>query len=254
MNCAHANKLVDAFVDAELDAGTTDELARHLGQCTACSALVAQRAGTRGQVKALAPYFRAPASLRARIVAALADPSRRGERYRRRCVDISWRHAAAATLLALASGLGGYLLGRPAAPPAPLEPLIAGHVASLSANGRLTDVASSDRHTVRPWFQGKVAFAPTVRDLSADGFVLLGGRIEQLDGRPAAAIVYRLRGHFITLYVWHDAPGAGAPTQIQTARGLSVVSWSGAGLQHAAVSDLNANDLLRFAELLQNPQ
>ena len=121
---------------------------------------------------------------------------------------------------ALVSALAGYWVGRPA-PTALREHLVASHVASLGDARHLTEVASGDRHTVKPWFQGKVDFAPTVRDLSSDGFVMLGARLDHVADRQAAAVVYRVRNHVINLFVWRATAGD-EPFVVSAARGFNL--------------------------------
>lgn len=253
MNCGHASKLVDAWVDNELDGGTAARVSRHLDECPACSAIAQQRVTARRCVKERAPYYKAPATFRRRLLAQLEQPAPPVAASRRRFVP-GWRQVAATAIIALASGGFGYLLGRPPSQDVRYEQIVSGHVASLAPGGHLTDVASSERHTVKPWFQGKVDFAPPVRDLSVQGFELIGGRVESLGDRPAAAIVYRLRAHYVTLYAWRETNGAAASTQAHQLRGFSLATWADAGMRYAAVSDVNTIDLLSFAALMQSPQ
>jgi anti-sigma factor RsiW len=122
-------------------------------------------------------------------------------------------------------------------------------VRSLQAT-HITDVPSSDRHTVKPWFAGKLDYSPPVKDLAADGFPLVGGRLDYLDGRPVAALVYHRGGHTINLFVW-PSPGETAE-RLSTARGFHTVRWTRGGMTYWAVSDLNENDLSRFVSLLNS--
>lgn len=257
MNCGHASKLVDAWMDNELDGATAGRIALHVDECPACSALAQQHVAARRCVKERAPYYTAPATFRRRLRVHLEQPAPTSTSVpaaSRRRVMQGWRPAAAAAIIAVLSGTLGYLLGRPAAQDVRYEQIVSGHVASLAPTGRLTDVASNERHAVRPWFQGKVDFAPPVRDLSAQGFELIGGRVETLGEQRAAAVVYRLRAHYVTLYAWRDPNGVAASTQAHQLRGFSVATWADAGLRYAAISDVNTIDLLGFAALVQSPQ
>jgi anti-sigma factor RsiW len=157
-----------------------------------------------------------------------------------------------AAVLATLSALAGYWLGSPLPESSLREHLVASHIASLGPSHRLIEVASSDRHTVKPWFQGKVDFAPTVRDLSGEGYVLLGGRLDHVAEDQAAAIVYRVRGHVINLFVWRAAGAAAEPLALSTARGFSLATWTDSGLRFAAVSDTDAQEIERFARLVSS--
>jgi anti-sigma factor RsiW len=253
MNCSHLRQVLDAHLDGEIDRATSDEAAQHLGACTVCSALVNERLALRERLRADAPRFRAPPGLQRAVRRALeaADGDGRAASPRRP----TWMQAAALALaLAIVSTTAGYFAGRPAPDTSLGEQVVASHVASLGAARRLTEVASGDRHEVKPWFQGKIDFAPAVRDLSGDGFALLGARLDHLADRQAAAIVYRVRGHVINLFVWRAAGGEDEALAIGAARGFNLATWGESGLRYAAVSDVDARDLERFARLVQAPR
>jgi len=131
-----------------------------------------------------------------------------------------------------------------------LQDVIAGHVRSLMAN-HLTDVLSADQHTVKPWFEGHVDFAPPVPDLTAQGFPLVGGRLDYLDKRPVAALVYRRQQHAINLFVWPALPGVTQPASTVTHHGYNLVQWTIAGMTYWAVSTLNAQEMEVFAHAVQ---
>jgi anti-sigma factor RsiW len=122
-------------------------------------------------------------------------------------------------------------------------------VRSLMAS-HLTDVANSDQHTVKPWFTGKLDFSPQVRDLSADGFELIGGRLEYLDGHNAAAVVYQRRKHVINLFTWPTSASDEEP-QATAQQGFNLVEWKQAGMYYCAISDLNRQELTELASLLR---
>jgi anti-sigma factor RsiW len=128
--------------------------------------------------------------------------------------------------------------------------LVASHVRSLMP-GHLSDVISTDQHTVKPWFQGKLAYAPPVEDFVADGFPLVGGRLDYADGQPVAALVYHRRGHVINLFVMPGATAHGAACSTTTRRGFHVECWQGGGMDFWAVSDVSADELTVFAKLWQ---
>jgi anti-sigma factor RsiW len=131
------------------------------------------------------------------------------------------------------------------------QEIISGHVRSLMAD-HLTDVASSDQHTVKPWFNGKLDFSPPVKDLSDHGFPLVGGRLDYLENRPVAALVYRHRKHFINLFIWPSAHGSDIGKKTLASDGYNLIHWEESGMVYWAVSDLNIGELQEFAQLIQN--
>src|SRR5262249_37437541 len=237
-------QVLDALVDRELDAATEREIETHLASCAECERLRGERVALRERIRQEAPYFRAPASLR-RALAASSSGTRRP----------SWRQtgwiAASAGALGIVAGIW---LGRPSPDDARRELAVASHVASLSPQRRLIEVASSDRHSVKPWFSGKIDFSPPVRDLAAEGFRLEGGRLDHVGDRPAAAVVYRVRNHDINLFVWRAVPeNQREDLAFAQVRGYGVATWAQDGLRFAAVSDVDTKDLERFSALVRQP-
>lgn len=223
MNCDHARALLHAELDGELDAAQSLALARHVRGCPGCAQLRAELANLQDSLRAELVAHPAPASLRRRLA-----PHPR-----------AWPLPAAFVAGALAAGLAFLMLPGPAVP---LEPLIASHLRALQP-GHLLDVTASDRHNVKPWFDGRLDYAPPVKNLAAQGFVLAGGRLDYLDGRPVAVLVYRDRLHVIDLYV---VPRAAGPAARAGAQGYNVVQWTQGGFSFTAVSDLNAVELAQF--------
>jgi len=153
----------------------------------------------------------------------------------------------------LAGLVGGYWLAQPL-PDYPLrDPAVASHGAALAPTRQLIQVTSSDRHTVKPWFQGRTDFTPPVKDLAGDGFALLGARLDHVADKPAAAVVYQIRKHVINLFVWRATDSAPDAIVTSSVRGFSVTTWAAGGLRFAAVSDVEARDLARFAQLVSAP-
>jgi anti-sigma factor RsiW len=241
VTCALIEHDLDAYVDRELDAQAAAHVREHLGVCEACRALVAERE-TLGRLVRATPYYVAPTQLRARV----------GVQTRRRVSLQQLSSWAAAAVLVVALG-GGVLLFRSAATraDATTEEAVNGHVRSLMAD-HLFDVRSTDQHTVKPWFLGKLDFAPPVVDLASAGFPLVGGRLDYLDGRPAAALVYQRRQHTINVFVMpEDTTPSRATTEERTVRGFHVHHWTHGGMAFWAVSDLNDGELTEFVRVLR---
>ncbi len=243
MNCHEAGALLDAYVDREVEPERAGLLEAHLDACPACRRRV-EDLERLGSLVRSAPYHTAPAALRTRVA---------GMRWRWR---LPQRLAVAAALLAAVS-LGGLLAvralraGRVASASASVAEAVAdGHVRALMGD-HLLDVRSTDQHTVKPWFLGKIDFSPQVDDLAAIGFPLIGGRLDYIDGRPAAALVYQRRQHVINLFVWPAGPD-GEPAGARSIRGYQIRHWTRNGLAFWAVSDLNDFDLGQFARALQH--
>ena len=234
--CLDKVLLVQAGADGELGVAESAALQAHLEQCAGCRTLQAALHDLAAGLRQAAPRHAAPARLRAMLTARAAPhPARRLAR------SPLLNFGAGA---ALAAGMALALLPGPAATLE--EEAVAGHIRALQP-GHLTDVPSSDRHTVRPWFDGRIDYAPPVRDFSAAGFSLIGGRLDYLAGRPVAALVYRRDRHLIDLYVWPDT-GETAPT-VRTHNDYAVLRWRAGGMAFLAVSDLEAAGLLAFARL-----
>lgn len=250
--CADWDGLLSAYLDGELDAAHGAAVERHLAACPACAAALARMAEVRRRVAREAVRWSVPEGVRQRVLSALAaeaEPPRRAGLAARLHGWLAspggWSFLP--SLAVLAAALLMILLPRGAPEPG-REPvvsqLIASHVRSQLAD-HLTDVPSSDRHTVKPWFGGKIDFSPQVVDLSARGFPLAGGRLDYVGGRVVAALVYRRNGHVINVFAWPS----GAPARPARARdGYNVANWTEAGLTYWAVSDLNTVELKEFQE------
>ena len=247
MSCPYTEQDVGAYLDGEMDLSSALAFERHLGTCEACSrALAAQRAlheaiGTAGL--RFRPSPRLARSLRR---ASAGEPAGGLWASGRRLQAI-----AALLLVAVASwSLGRVWPPRPA--PDLTQEIVASHVRSLLA-GHPADVASTDQHTVKPWFTGKLDYAPAVVDLAGRGFPLTGGRLDYVGNHPVAALVYRADRHVINLFTWPAAytPEGSSPGLAATSRrGFHVLHWSRAGMTYWAVSDVSEDRLRRFAELL----
>jgi anti-sigma factor RsiW len=242
MACERTQEVM-LLLDGELSPFEARTLEAHVASCEACARERMRLAALAAAIAREAPPLAAPAALRRRIERAIvpAAPVRAPSRSR------AWLSLAASLLLGAA--IGGGATWQLAAPgEADVDAAVAVHMRALMAN-HLTDVASSDQHQVRPWFAGKVPLAPPSPNLDAEGFVLVGGRVDEIEGKPAAAVVYRRRQHVIDLIVAPIPEGA-APRHL-VRRGYNVVAWSADGLAYWAVSDLNEDELREFAALIR---
>jgi anti-sigma factor RsiW len=246
MNCQQIQKVIHAHHDGELDVAHTAEVDDHLADCPRCFAESRNLAALRGALKADALYLPAPAALKKNIRAALASAADDDEPAFTPARSW-WNVGLAFAAMAAVAVLFALQFYRPPADRLTAE-LTAGHVRSLMAN-HLTDVASSDQHTVKPWFDGRLDFAPPVADWRDAGFPLLGGRLDFADDRPVAALVYGRQKHFINLFVWPAKSPATLPPRTTARNGYQVVHWTGGGMQFWAVSDVSGKDLLEFARL-----
>jgi anti-sigma factor RsiW len=251
--CPDKTPLLHGLLDGELDAVNAAAFEAHLKTCEACNAEYLRQLALRGELASPGVTHRAPERLRAGIEAMLAaeagpqpSPAARDARPVRRA---PWAigGGAAGGLIAAALAI---TVGLPQLANDSLDrQLVAGHVRSLLAN-HLVDIQTSNQHVVRPWFNGKVDVAPPAPELSDQGFPLVGGRLDYLDGRVTPAIVYKRRLHTVNLFVWPAEDRAGRD---HTARrdGYSVVEWTAGGLRYAAVSDIGVDELEQFRRAFQ---
>ncbi len=247
MNCSRTQQMLDAWIDRELDEQTADALTAHVASCPACATLRSDRENARAVIRELIPRYAAPPGLRQEVLRNLRRATEPTGRV------ISLRRAWAMAMAGAAAGaFAMFLLVQLPLHDRTPEQAVASHVAAL-ASGSMVQVESGDRHTIKPWFQGKVDFAPPVRDLTSHGFVLLGARLDSIGSRQAAAVVYRIRNHPIDLYVWPGDIREPTPLQMTLHRGFGIAHWSGDGLHFAAVSDVDPRDLERFARLFHSP-
>ena len=262
MTCADKTLLVHAYMDGELDLVRSLELEEHLKTCESCAQEMRNQQTLRNALRTSNLYSPAPQGLDARIRASLPHEeagaaavlptqgaiSPVSVQPRRRILE--WLAVAAAILIVVgltlrfAPGLAGRRQSELLA-----QEIIASHIRSLQP-GHLVDIQSTDQHTVKPWFDGRVDFSPPVRDLAEQGFPLIGGRLDYLDHRNVAALVYQRRKHLISVFIWPADAAARPPTSISR-DGYNVMSWSYGGMSFSAVSDVNIDDLRQLAKLLQ---
>ena len=243
MNMDHdqIRERLHAYSDGELDVVDAREIEQHLRECEDCRGVDRQIRALRDALTNSAPAYRAPARLR-----RMCTPPCGAKQKPARQIISPWLvFATGATCAVLFLAFALFQTTR-ASRNAIVDQIVANHVRSLLA-AHLVDVASSDQHTVKPWFDGKIDFAPEVRDLSADGFPLVGGRLDYLEGKTVVALVYQRSKHPINLFVALAATNRDtAPTTI-TRRGYNLVHWTRGEMEYWAVSDLNAGELRQFA-------
>ena len=268
MNCAATGKWIDALLDRELDPKNAAEVEAHLAGCASCKQRYEARKAVSSNMRRLELGYAAPAALRGRIAAALeaeeagaltvppglapatreaptSGPARRVTRGPARWFMLAgWPVALAASAL-----LATVMLQQRSQE---ADEVVAAHVRSLLAN-HLNDVVSSSHHTVKPWFAGRIDFSPPVPDLTSLGFELVGGRLDYVDHRQVAAIVYRKHGHIINVLA--SLPGRDTADMPHTTRvqGYSVRSWRQAGLDLVAVSDIDPSELANLEQGFQMP-
>ena len=242
MNHDEAQERIGAYADGELDSADAREIEQHLRDCANCREEEARVRQLHKVVTGSGSAYTAPAKLKKSVSAAL----HREEKASRQSSH-GWFLTLAGALCALVVAGLIVLQMQKASERAVADEVVAGHVRSLLAT-HLVDVPSSDRHTVKPWFNGKVDFAPEVPDLAADDFPLTGGRLDYLNGRTVIALVYERGKHPINLFVWPTSRAGGADPATMSRRGYNVVSWRREGMQYYAVSDLNATELRQFVD------
>jgi anti-sigma factor RsiW len=250
MTCEETRELVHALIDGELDAGHAREVEAHVANCPRCAAQLRDYRVMRQALAAPELRHQAPAALRARIEGAL--PSRQVVALPSRRSLLKGFAMGSVMSGALAASLAVFVMHQEEDQRLPGD-LVSAHLRSLQGD-HLIDVQSTDQHTVKPWFNGRLDVAPPVVDLTAQGFTLVGGRLDYLDGRPVAAIVYKRRAHVINLFIAQVAAQASAPERrasMERLQGFNIWRWSRADLGFWAVSDINAEELQEFGEKLE---
>jgi anti-sigma factor RsiW len=269
MNCGEAQSWLHAYLDGELQAPATLQYEQHIRECSACARTLAEQKELQTAMRSDLLYYKAPEGLRERLTSAVRSQrsdvgvdkeieNRPGHNplsgFRPR-TSYLWRWAAVAACLLLCVGIG-FLLAQMFIAPSKHERLVqevvASHVRSMQVEkARLVDIRESDGHKVKPWFNDKLDFSPPVPDLAQQGFALVGGRLDYLDGRAVAALVYKRRQHLINVFLWPDSANTDTSTPVETRQGFHVVHWSRAGMNFWVVSDLNVAELGEFAQHLK---
>jgi anti-sigma factor RsiW len=249
VTCDEIRGLLSPYTDAELDLVRELEIEQHLRACPRCTAAIEQARSLSNRLRDPALYHKAPANLHERIRVSLGQT----EAARSRPASLLWGwfgvFAASAALVAVT--FWSVLPSRSAPSQEELlaRQVVAAHVRSLMLPSHTLDVKSEDTHTVKPWFLGKVDVVPEVKDLSAQGFPLTGGRLEYLDDRPAAALVYGRAKHVINVFVW-KATGQDRPPEFLQRQGYNLIRWTQNERMFWVISDLNQKELREFRDLL----
>jgi anti-sigma factor RsiW len=286
VNCNDASALIQAYADGELGFESALEIERHLEQCADCTRERAALAALSAALGDPALRFTAPDALRRRVGAAMLGdaaatmarvPGAREPWWRLRWLvgggaadggtvggafgAMGWTVAGAAlAVLAIVMLNGSPGLWRPFSNGAPLgngaeidivaREVLTSHLRSLMP-GHLMDVVSTDQHTVKPWFDGRIDFSPPVSDFAAAGYRLIGGRLDYLDRRPVAALVYQRRKHIVNVFVWPAADGSQSAVESAAHDGYNLLHWRRGGMNYWMASDLNAQEMRVFAGLLR---
>jgi anti-sigma factor RsiW len=249
--CPDRQISLQALVDGELDAAHAIAVEAHVTGCTACAQARDDALALRTALRSGGVRVQAPDRLRRRLNAAVSTVSEpvRTRARPRRLERAFWGFGGAGAAIAACAVLA--VVAVPTMQTADLEhEVVASHVRSQLA-GHLIDVATSDQHVVKPWFGGKIDFSPPVIDLADQGFPMVGGRLDYIDKRTVAAVVYRHGQHVIDLFIWPDGP-ARAPQEATPGDGYTLLHWARGGMTYWAVSDVNETDLRTFCRLLQS--
>jgi anti-sigma factor RsiW len=245
MECDRATALLSGMIDRALGPIARLRVHRHVAGCNACAAKLEELRAMQAAIRTKLPYHRAPPGLAARIGAAL--PHEEAPRVAR-----PWFRMPAFSLAG--TGLAGALAGvaltllLTGGQNDPAMAVIGSHIRSMQAD-HLTDVLTSDQHTVKPWLSARLDVSPPVRDLKPEGFPLVGGRLDYVDGHAAAAVVYQRAKHVINLFAWATS-GKDEPFHAETRQGFNIVTWRQGGIRYYAVSDVEASQLAEFATLV----
>jgi anti-sigma factor RsiW len=256
LSCQRAQELIHGYLDGELDLARSLEVEQHMHECEICTRAYRSQTTLHSSFKNDSLYYTAPEKLKRRVQSSLRKEIK--SEVSRRAFGWRWLTVGASLAFMLLIGVVVWRLVPRSISPSGDELLaqevVSDHVRSLQMSGHLTDVLSSDQHTVKPWFDGKVDFAPPVKDFASQDFRLYGGRLEYLNNRAVATLIYQRRLHYINLYIW-PAEQAGATGEVAIQRhGYNLIHWTSSGMNYWAISDLNSVELHEFARLLQQEQ
>ena len=253
MSCQRAPEQIHGYIDGELDPVNNLEMERHIQECQVCASTYRSQTALRSLLRDRSLYYPASEKLKKRVQSVVRKEAK-SERSPR---PFAWRWVAVGASLALMLLIGVIMwrvlpgISR-SSDDLLAQELVSNHVRSLMLGGsHLTDVLSSDQHTVKPWFDGKVDFAPPVKDFAGQDFRLYGGRLEYLNNRSVATLVYQRRLHYINLYIWPTEQSVSAEEITFQRQGYNLIHWTSSGMSYWAISDLNNVELHEFARLVQ---
>jgi anti-sigma factor RsiW len=244
MSCQESQEMRHAYLDGELDLARSLEIEKHLRECAACARAYDELRSLQMAMRSDALRFATPSGVERRVRSAVRQESGEVARLFR------WRWLIPSISLGLVVIIVfGLFFTRTPADDLVASEIVAGHVRSLMAS-HLTDVASTDQHTVKPWFDGKLDFSPPVKDLAQQGFELIGGRLEYIANRPVAALVYQRRKHFVNVFIWPASLASDTKPTAQVRQGYNLIHWTNSGMTYWIVSDLNLAELQQLAQEL----
>jgi anti-sigma factor RsiW len=256
LSCQRAEDWIHGYLDGELDLARSLEVEQHMRECEICARSYRTQTTLRSSLKGESLYYGAPEKLKKRIQSSLRKEAK-SEMFPRAFV---WRWLTVGASLAFMLLIGVVvwrIVPRSVGPSGDellAQEIVSDHVRSLQMPGHLADVLSSDQHTVKPWFDGKVDFAPPVKDFASQDFRLYGGRLEYLNNRTVATLIYQRRLHYINLYIWPAAQAEARGDMTTQRQGYNLTHWTSSGMNYWAISDLNRVELQEFARLVQQSQ
>ena len=251
MICEDACRLMGAYVDGELDLVRSLEIEAHLHDCQICDQAYQEFCNLDAAIRVTALRFEPTKAFRDRVRTAIRDETEVANKSSRPY----WRWiipAVSAAALVIVAWSALTFFGRPSTSDLLAQEIVSGHVRSMmEKDTHLTDVLSSDQHTVKPWFNGRLDFSPSVKDLGAAGFKLVGGRLDYINNRPVAALIYQHQQHYINVFVWPSAGASDVSGKALVRQGYNLIHWTGSGMNYWAISDLNLAELQQLVQLLQ---
>jgi len=252
LSCHTAQALIHGYIDSELDTGQTAELERHIHECKTCDIVYRNQLTLSSALRDSTLYFAAPEDLKRRVRTSLQIEAK--TKTTRKQFGWGWSlMAASLAVVLIATTLWKFAPSFRSSANEGLvaQEVLADHIRSLQMTNHLTDVLSTDQHTVKPWFNGKVDFSPPVRDFADHDFRLYGGRVGYLNNRVVATLVYQRHSHFINLYIWPADPTNNAKESSLQLQGFNLIQWTDSGMSFWAVSDLNSVELQEFVRYVQ---